>query len=300
MSDVSEVEAGEVTTPVVPATAGALLRAAREVQGLHIAALAVALKVPVKKIEALEADRLQDLPDTVFVRSMAMSICRVLKTPPEPVLALLPDVSGNKLQPMDGGLNTRFRDVSLASQSTWRNQLLSPMGLGVVALLVAILGVLAWRVPEDEAVVESSPANLPLSAAAVAAPVAAPVAAMPVQSASTVQPASTVMATGTLSMTEDIRVPDADSGPATLAEKPAAAVPLEIKAKGVSWVEVTDADGTARVHRLTVAGESFQVTGKLPLSVVLGRADQMEVLVRGRPLNLKDTVRDNVARFEVK
>ena len=38
-------------------TAGALLRAAREASGLHIAALAVAMKVPVKKLEALEADR---------------------------------------------------------------------------------------------------------------------------------------------------------------------------------------------------------------------------------------------------
>ena len=36
-------------------TAGALLRQAREAAGLHIAALAVSLKVPVKKIEALEA-----------------------------------------------------------------------------------------------------------------------------------------------------------------------------------------------------------------------------------------------------
>jgi hypothetical protein len=34
-------------------TAGALLREAREAQGLHVAALAVAMKVPVKKLEAL-------------------------------------------------------------------------------------------------------------------------------------------------------------------------------------------------------------------------------------------------------
>lgn len=37
-------------------TAGALLRQARESTGLHIAALAVAMKVPVKKLEALEAE----------------------------------------------------------------------------------------------------------------------------------------------------------------------------------------------------------------------------------------------------
>ena len=44
-------------------SAGALLRSAREAAGLHIAALAVSLKVPVKKLEALEQDRMDLLPD---------------------------------------------------------------------------------------------------------------------------------------------------------------------------------------------------------------------------------------------
>ena len=37
-------------------SAGSMLRQAREMAGLHIGALAVALKVPVKKLEALEAE----------------------------------------------------------------------------------------------------------------------------------------------------------------------------------------------------------------------------------------------------
>ena len=43
------------TVPVQ--SAGALIRQAREEAGLHIASLAMALKVPVKRLEALEADR---------------------------------------------------------------------------------------------------------------------------------------------------------------------------------------------------------------------------------------------------
>jgi cytoskeleton protein RodZ len=60
-------------------TAGTLLREARMEAGLHIAALAVALKVPVAKLEALEADNFAVLPDTVFVRALASSVCRTLK-----------------------------------------------------------------------------------------------------------------------------------------------------------------------------------------------------------------------------
>ena len=55
---------GALAVPAGPAvTAGSLLREARAAAGLHIAALAVSLKVPVRKLEALEADRLYLLPD---------------------------------------------------------------------------------------------------------------------------------------------------------------------------------------------------------------------------------------------
>ena len=46
-------------------TAGGLLKA-RQAAGMHIAAFAVALKVPVSKLEALEADNYAVLPDTVL------------------------------------------------------------------------------------------------------------------------------------------------------------------------------------------------------------------------------------------
>ena len=77
----------------VPIGAGALLRSARQASGLHIAALAVTLKVPVKKLEALESDRLDLLADAVFVRALAASVCRTLKVDATPILALLPATS---------------------------------------------------------------------------------------------------------------------------------------------------------------------------------------------------------------
>ena len=73
-----------------PVSAGMLLRHARESAGLHIDGLANALKVPVKKLEALEMDRHDLLPDTVFIRALASSVCRALKMDDAPVLVLLP------------------------------------------------------------------------------------------------------------------------------------------------------------------------------------------------------------------
>ena len=80
----------EAVSPPGGGSAGALLRAARERQGLHIAALAAAIKIPQRKLEALEADRFDELPDATFTRALALTVCRALKIDPAPVLAQLP------------------------------------------------------------------------------------------------------------------------------------------------------------------------------------------------------------------
>jgi cytoskeleton protein RodZ len=54
------------------------------------------------------------------------------------------------------------------------------------------------------------------------------------------------------------------------------------------------------VRRNLAGGESVMPTGQLPLSVVVGRADMTDVVVRGKTLDLVGTARENVARFEVK
>ena len=44
--------------------------------------LCASLKVPQAKLEAIEADRYQDLPDPTFVRALALAMCRALKVDP--------------------------------------------------------------------------------------------------------------------------------------------------------------------------------------------------------------------------
>jgi hypothetical protein len=95
--------------PAEEASAGLLLRRAREAAGLHVAALAVSLKVPVRKLEALEDDRYDLLPDAVFARALASSVCRTLKIDPQPVLRSL--AAHRRAAPgrACGGINAPFR-----------------------------------------------------------------------------------------------------------------------------------------------------------------------------------------------
>src|ERR1700755_2602594 len=91
------------------ATAGAWLRNARQQRGLHIAALAVMLKVPQAKLEALEADRFDQLPHATFAPALPTAMCRALRVDPAPVLALLPRTRDREFD-VRPGLNQPFRE----------------------------------------------------------------------------------------------------------------------------------------------------------------------------------------------
>lgn len=260
------------------ATAGVLLKAAREAQGLHIGALAVMLKVPVRKLEALEADRHEDMGDLVFTRALAASVCRVLKMDAAPVMAALPHSEIPRFKTDDAGLNTPFKAGGVVSGQALQSRLTNPLALGVAALLLGAL--LLVMLPVSKA--PDPVSNSALPAAGTELLQAAPAIELAV--APTSAPEPTVL-------------PAAEATPA-VAQGGAAVLVLE--SRGASWVEITDAQGVLQLRRILAAGEQVRSQGPLPLSVVLGRADDVEVRVRGQLLDVSPMTRANVARFEVK
>ena len=77
-------------TENTPLTAGAWLRQQRESADISLETLSVALKVRPDRLHALESDQLGDMPDGLFVRSLALGICRHLKADERALLPLLP------------------------------------------------------------------------------------------------------------------------------------------------------------------------------------------------------------------
>ena len=71
-------------------TAGQWLRQARESAGMDLGLLSALTKVPVRQLEALEADQHDQLMGTAFVRSLTSTICRHLNVDPQSALDLLP------------------------------------------------------------------------------------------------------------------------------------------------------------------------------------------------------------------
>lgn len=302
-------------------TAGGLLREARQAAGVHIAALAVALKVPVSKLEALEADDYEALPDTVFVRALASSMCRTLKLDPAPVLALLPQSKSPRLAADSAGLNAPVKGSGGSfspGSSTSRSVTLIVLALLVGAVVLIFLPRQPWGDAPANAPVAAGPATPAVEAPPVAAAVPAPapvasaaVAAEPVVAASAAQPSVTerpavaasaagaANAAGAAALAPAAApTPAAAASAASAAQQPAGT--LVLRARGESWVQVKDATGAVALQRNLAAGESVAVPGPTPLTVVVGRADMTEVLVRGKPFDLTAVSRENVARFEVK
>ncbi|MBE7368414.1 helix-turn-helix domain-containing protein [Ramlibacter pallidus] len=302
-------------------TAGSLLREAREAAGLHVDTLAANLKVPVRKLEALEEDRYDLLGDAVFVRALASSVARTLKIDPQAVLGRLPQTSQPRLVPDTEGINAPFRAPGDAAPPGVLHHVSRPVLFTVAALVAGALVILFLPLveqgldtitqanrPEPASGVPPRPASAAPENNAVAAfpaatpgaqPLPAPASAAPAGTVATPLPAGGVpaaapQAAGTAAM------------PAAASSADAVAVPVApdalvvFRTRGPSWIQVTDARGIAVLRRLMGPGESAGVGGTLPLSVTVGDAAQTDVQVRGKPFSLAPLARDNVARFEVK
>lgn len=285
-------------------TAGALLRNARQSQGLDIAALAALLKVPVYKLQALEQDQSELLADPVFARALAASMCRILKLDPAPVLHRLPAIAAFKVTPQNRGINTPFRARSNISRNAapfW-SHISRPAVLVGLALLLGAL-VLMFLPPIQKEIaryrqtgqIQTIPGQAVESASNTTTVITptSPGNEVSGESSTPVTPANVpVTATEAVALPLAIASPGADGAPA----EPT----VNFSAKAASKIKVTDATGMVVLDRTLRAGESVSLSGALPLTVVASRANVIQVQVRGQAFDLASVTKNNIARFEVK
>lgn len=292
---------------VMQPSSGQLLRQAREQQQMTVQTLAAMLKVPVHKLQALEEDRWDALTDAVFTRSLALSVCRILNIPSEPVLAGLPKLEGSKLSANPEGINAPFKDKTLRSLMSPSHDSSSGNAFKIVAaLLIAVAGSAGlyflpqWQSEEQETV-EAAPASVepelrfaPQAPGVVVSVQETTVAEQPAAAAQEPAPAPAETEAAAAA------VPSADA--AQPAEAQAGAGPrLRFAASGDSWVQVRDAQDKVVMEKMMKAGDVLdQAAPSRPLKVVVGNAGATTLEVDGAALNLQESARNNVARFEVK
>ena len=281
-------------------SAGLMLRQAREEAGLHIGALAVSLKVPVKKLEALEADRLDLLPDAVFARALAATVCRTLKIDPAPVLAAFPQTAAQRDQQGRTARQPTFRPSGHSMQKSLAEKLSRPLILLGFAFAVSALGLMFF--PAIQQLVE----DIRKGAESSGAPAAQPKIAQTPATGNIATEAATSAAPSTSAATPTFAAAVLSAAAASEPVQTSAPAALEtseiltLTARGNSWVEVTDAKRVLVLRKTMLSGESQNLGGALPMTVVVGRANLVDVQVRGSVVDLVPVSKDNVARFEVK
>lgn len=266
----------------VGASAGSMLRQARLAQGLDIEALAAAMKVSPRKLELLESDRFDELHDATFVRALAQTVCRSLRIDPAPVLALLPQAQGMRLDQINQGLNTPFRDRPVGLLPTDWSLFAKPAVWGP-----ALIGLAAFAVylfPSDL----TGPAKMFSRAVPATAPSASAVAAS--------APAMTTTVVETVFSAPPL--PESAGGSAPMVATVSGL--LQLRATAQSWVEVLDARGQLLLSRVIQPGETVGLDGPLPLKVRIGNSAGTQLMFRGEPVELSTFTRENVAKLELK
>jgi len=301
-------EQGASTGGEAGKTAGAMLREARVAQGLHIAVMAASIKVAQRKLELLEADRYDELPDATFTRALAQTMCRVLKIDAEPVLGRLPSAKTGGLDHVSAGLNAPFRDRPgrreprdwslLASPALWGTALV------IIAAAVVVLMPQKWLPHQgtDNAAAPASPAaavvaEVPAPVAS-AAPVTAPAPAPRDAASETVPVAAPVVATPSVTAPAPTPAPAASAAIVDASDKPVTGA-LQLRTSAASWIQVVDANGRVLLARTLEPGEALGLDGAAPLRVRVGNAAGTQLSYRGQQVTLA-AARDNTANVELK
>lgn len=312
----------EATTAVVPSP-GAMLRQARERANLSKEDVAGKLKLSVRQIAAIETGDWSVLPERTFTRGFMRSYARLVSLDPD---SLRLDQSSSQphaaaeLRPTPVAIGEIAHEADHGSSGLAR--WVVPAAL--VAVLVAGIAYVQWGhliglpglKPASPAAVttgSSKPAtpapdaaktesSAPSSGAVITTPPATPAVTSPAVTPSvTESSASPSLITSTNLPTP----PAAAAQPvAPAAAKPALLPPLApgqkritLTFKGKSWTEVRSKGDV--IFSETASPGTREFTGAPPLSFTVGNASNVAIMIDGKPYDMSEITRNDVARFRI-
>jgi len=279
---------------------GAALSAARQELGLGLPEVAQQLKFGLRQLEALEADRFDQLPGGTFARGMVRNYARLLKIDPDPLLASIADRYN---APDSNQLAARFSQPVPFSDNARRSTLVY-FGLSLVILVV--VGGVAYQWQHER----NAPKLMAFVKPKAEAPARKP--ALPAQQVIAPAPAAEEKKTEEKKIeekkveekkVEEARVVERKPAPSvkTVAAPPPSGIHrivLRVETDE-AWLEVTDGAGRQLVSSLNRAGSERVVQGRGPFTLVIGNASHVRVLHNDHELDLKPYTRVEVARFTI-
>ena len=280
---------------------GELLREARERAGLTQDDIAGKLKLAPRQIAAIESGDWDSLPERTFTRGFMRSYARIVGLDPAIVgLDRSPSQpnTGGELKPTPAAIGEIAMDIE-------RNSRPMVARWAVPLLLIAVLaaGIVYFQWGDVLGIGGSGPAK---SAAtkppAVTAPTEAPTPTLtpPLSSGSVItapaaNQANTVVTPPT--PTVDAAPTATPAAPAALLAAVAGEKRITITFRGKSWTEVRS-KGDVIYSEASLPG-TREFNGALPLSFIVGNASNVSVNIDGKPYDMSQLTRNDVARFRI-
>ncbi len=282
----------------VDTSVGAMLRKRRIALGLSQADVANVVKLPARRIEAMEQERWDELPDGPYLRGFLKNIARALNLDAATLIDRVDESLMRARNPDSILVAPGSTHAMLPRRSGPAEGRHSGRALVIGALVFAMIAALiAWSGTDsfDRAVVAGKSwiegRRAPVAGSTSSSAVASPTPELKtktelVQSSPTV-PTSIASETELRDATSPNAGPVASNGNAA----------MQFHFSEDAWVEVRGADGKVLLSRLNAAGTEQAVEGAPPFNLVVGNARAVRLSYRGQPVDLIPYTRDQVARF---
>lgn len=255
---------------------GQRLRAAREKQGLALEQASAQLKLPVAIIEAMEREDWSRLGAPIYVRSYLGSYLRLLGLPQDLARPVASQADAPRLVPMASRSRVRrFVDKSL------RHGIYLVMTAVLVVPVVLVARHYQNAAKPETLTLEADPSVLPAPPPAEAVALPPPVSG-PEPVMASIAP---------------VKPKPAEPEPAEAAAP--AGQGLVLRFTGQSWMEVLDPQGRRIEQALLGAGDERAYELGQVGRITLGNAAAVEVLSKGRVVDISPFRAANVARFTV-
>jgi cytoskeleton protein RodZ len=306
--------AGDQQNPVEPTvpSPGAQLAALRKQRGWSIEDVASQLNLAPRQVQAIENDDYPALPGMAVARGFVRAYAKLLKVDPTP---LLPVVTSEPA--LAGGSPATRRTVAAPFSEPRFREITDRPGFsgkhlaaafGVVVVLAGVWvahrsGVLSSVVSK----LEGGLANISGAAGDAANPAPASNVAAPVESnpAPAVE-SSTIGTVAAQAVTPPVTPPTANAGESAAPQQTVQTAQtagkdvLVLKARQDSWIEIKGPGNRTVLSRVVKAGETETLEVNEPLSVVIGNAAGVDATLRGEPVAMKSTEKNNIARLSLK
>jgi cytoskeleton protein RodZ len=280
---------------------GRMLAQFRGERKLSVADVAQRLKYGTRQIEALEAEEFGKLPGTTFVRGMVRGYAKLLDVDPQPVLKALE----RRYVPGEISVDLRAKRVPFPEGGRRRRSTRTYLSLSLGALVAVAAILYEWH-----------SGGLPWARIAAKTPTARPPRVQPpepVRPAEKELPAATPTPAQALPQTTGQAPTTASAATPVPSAKPEAPAPqslqpyqplsfggagrIRLEVDSDSWVEIKEEDGRTLMSQLVPGGSRRVITGRPPLSVVIGNAAAVRLTYNDSPVDLKPYIKIEVARL---